>query len=321
MHMIKLQQLAHALALMQHGNFHRAAQAQHLSQPAFSRSIHNLEAGLGAPLFDRQTTKVTPTLYGEALLKRAESILAETDELEREIELLQGLEAGHLAVAMGAYAAELSGSQAMGELIRRRPQVRCRLTLSSWREVADRVLARSVDLGVAESSDLTTVEQLRIEPIGQHEMVFYCRCGHSLLERETVAKADLDAFPLASIRIPPRGASLVPGKSDLDAETGDLIPHIEVDDVASARAIILVSDAFGAATPLQIEPWLRSGELCVLPCKAPWLKLDYGFIYLRNRMLSPAAELFMKIVREIETDLTVRNCELIDRIFSSMRGA
>jgi hypothetical protein len=53
----------------------------------------------------------------------------------------------------------------------------------------------------------------------------------------------------------------------------------------------------------------------------PWLKLDYGFIYLKNRMLSPAAERFMKIVREIETDLTVRNCELIDRIFSSTKGA
>ncbi len=319
--MIKLQQLAHALALMQHGNFHRAAQAQHLSQPAFSRSIRSLEEGLGAPLFDRQTTRVTPTLYGEALLKRAEVILAETDELEREIELLQGLEAGHLAVAMGAYAAELSGSQAMGELIQRHPQVRCQLTLSSWREVAERVLARSVDLGVAESSDLTTVESLRIEPIGHHEMVFYCRCGHSLLDRETVEKTDLNAFPLASIRVPPRGMGLVPGKSELDVETGDLIPHIEVDDVASARAIIRVSDAFGMATPLQIEPWLRSGELCVLPYKAPWLKLDYGFIYLRNRMLSPAVERFMKIVREIETDLTVRNCELIDEIFAGLKGA
>ncbi|HOW74588.1 MAG TPA: LysR family transcriptional regulator [Candidatus Competibacteraceae bacterium] len=319
--MIKLQQLTHALALKRYGNFHRAAQAQHLSQPAFSRSIRSLEEGLGVPLFDRQTTVVTPNLYGEALLNRAESILAEADELEREIELLQGLEAGYLAVAMGAYAAELSGSRAMGELIRRHPQVRCQLTLSSWRGVADRVLARSVDLGVAESSDLTTVEHLRIEPIGQHEMVFYCRCGHSLLGRETVAKTDLDVFPLASIRVPPRGAGLVPGKSDLDAETSDLIPQIEVDDIASARAIILVSDAFGMATPLQIEPWLHSGELCVLPYRAPWLKLDYGFIYLKNRMLSPAAELFMKIVREIETDLTVRNRELIDQFFSSMRGA
>jgi len=74
------------------------------------------------------------------------------------------------------------------------------------------------------------------------------------------------------------------------------------------------------ATPLQIELQLRSGELCVLPCKTPWLKLDYGFIYLRNRMLSPTTERFMKIVREIETDLTVRNCELIDESFAGLKG-
>ena len=122
--MIKLQQLAHALALWRYGNFHRAAQAQHLSQPAFSRSIRSLEEGLGVPFFDRQTTVVTPTLYGETLLKRAEIILAETDELEREIELLQGLEAGSLAVATGAYAAEISASRALGELMRQHPDAK-----------------------------------------------------------------------------------------------------------------------------------------------------------------------------------------------------
>ena len=106
--MIKLQQLAHALALGRHGNFHRAAAAQHLSQPALSRSIQSLEEGLGVPLFDRQSAAVTPTLYGEALLRRAAVIIEEAEELEREIRLLQGIETGTFTVAMGAYASELS---------------------------------------------------------------------------------------------------------------------------------------------------------------------------------------------------------------------
>ncbi|AUB80591.1 helix-turn-helix domain-containing protein [Candidatus Thiodictyon syntrophicum] len=59
--MIKLQQLAHALALSRYGTFHRAAKAQHLSQPAFSRSIRALEESLGVALFDRQGAAVTPT--------------------------------------------------------------------------------------------------------------------------------------------------------------------------------------------------------------------------------------------------------------------
>jgi DNA-binding transcriptional LysR family regulator len=319
--MIKLQQLVHALALSRHGTFHSAAKTQHLSQPAFSRSIRSLEDSLGVPLFHRQTPAVTPTLYGEALLRRAATILEETQELEREIELLQGLETGHFAVAVGAYAGDLSANRAVAELIARYPNLHYKVKLSSWRRVVDLVRERAVDLGVAEISTLGTEQDLEAEPIAQHDMVFFCRRGHPLLARQTVSKADLDAFPLASIRVPPRGVGLVPGRCELDADTGDLIPQVEVYELTTARALILVSDAFGIAAPLQIEPWLRSGELVVLPYRPSWLKLDYGFIHLSNRTLAPAARRFMAIVREIEAELDLRNRTLIGQIFANSEGA
>lgn len=46
------------------------------------------------------------------------------------------------------------------------------------------------------------------------------------------------------------------------------------------------------------------------------MKLDYGFISLRDRMLSPAAKLYMKLVREIEKDLGRRNTALLHEITS-----
>jgi len=313
--MIKLQQLAHAVALSRLGNFHRAAEAQHISQPALSRSIRSLEDSLGVPLFERQGTGVTPTLYGEVLLRRAAAILDQTQELEREIALLQGLDAGYFAVALGAYAADLSAGRAVGELIQRHPNLRCKVELSNWRRVVDLVRGRSVDLGVAEISTLDTALDLQVETIGAHALVVYCRRGHPLLASATVSKADLDAFPLVSIRIPPRGAGLIPGKADLDEGTGDLIPHVEVDELTTARSLILGSDAFGFAAPAQIEPWLRGGDLAVLPFRPPWLKLDYGFICLRNRLPTPAAVRFMAVVREIEADLSIRNRQLMDEMF------
>ncbi len=100
-----------------------------------------------------------------------------------------------------------------------------------------------------------------------------------------------------------------------------MIPQVEVYEFTTARALILVSDAFGIAAPLQIEPWLRSGELVVLPYRPSWLKLDYGFIHLRNRTLAPAARRFMAIVREIEAELDVRNRRLIRQIFANSEGA
>jgi DNA-binding transcriptional LysR family regulator len=108
----------------------------------------------------------------------------------------------------------------------------------------------------------------------------------------------------------------VPGKGFRDADLGDQAPHIEVDELASARTIVLESDALSTATAVQLEPWLRSGHLRVLPFRANWLRLNYGFITLRDRMPSPAAELFMRLVRQIEADVAARNRELTDELLS-----
>lgn len=52
----------------------------------------------------------------------------------------------------------------------------------------------------------------------------------------------------------------------------------------------------------------------MLPFRANWLRLNYGFITLRDRMLSPAADLFMRLVRQIEADVAARNRELTDEL-------
>ena len=312
--MIKLKQLSHALTLRQHGNFHRAAKAANISQPALSRSIRSLEDDLGVQLFDRQSSVVTPTLYGEALLRRAETVFAETQELEREIMLLKGLDAGSFSVAMGIYPAELSGSQALGELIMQHPNLQCHIRLTKWREVTGLVLSRSVDIGIMETSTLENIEGLIVEPLSDLELVFFCRRNHPLVGRKKVSKSDLDNYPLAMLRVAPRAASLLPGKSSIDAITGDLVPSIEVDELSTARAVVRASDAFGLMTPLQLKPWLHSGEFEILPFRAPWLKLEYGFIRLQKRMLSPATELYMQLVRKIEKEQAKRNHELMNQL-------
>lgn len=309
--MSTLKQLSHALALARYGNFHRAAKAEHLSQPALSRSIRSLEEGLGAPLFDRQTAVVTPTLYGEALLQRAKTIFAESEEMEREIMLLKGLDAGRFSVATGCFPAELSTSRALGELVEQHPNLQCQSRPANWRNIIELVLSRSVDLGIAEISTLREVEDVQVDVIADYPLVLFCRRGHPLLARKKLSKTDLDKYPLALPRIAPRVASVFPGKGHIDPKTGDLIPLIEVGNMAEARTIVLASDAISATTLLQIEPWLHSGELGILPYRKPWMKLDYGFIYLRQRMLSPATEVYMQLVREIENEQAQRNRELM----------
>jgi len=315
--MFRTQQLKHALALYCHGNFRRAAEAVHISQPAFSRSIRALEEELDAVLFDRNTDGITPTLFGEVLLRRAQTIIEEAGELEREIGLLKDMETGTLAVAIGTYPAELSGSRAAGELIRRHPHLRCQFTLGDWRKVGDRVLARAVDLGFAEVSEAQTNDALVTEVVGQHRVVFYCRKGHPLASLSKVSKAELDRYPLVAIRIPDRVAASFPGGTSTEQSTGHLVPAIEVEDVATARAIVAGSDAVSGAALSQLEPALQTGEFVCLPFRVPVVRFNYGFIYRRDRMLSPAAELFMELVRHIEEDVAAKNCRLENELFQN----
>ena len=319
--MLTLNQLANALALQEHGNFRRAAEAQHLSQPAFSRSIQKLEASLGVTLFNRQTSGVKPTIYGEALLRRADTMLVEAHEIERETRLLRKFDIGTVSLAMGFYVAEISGCRAVAEMVRLHPELRCQITVKDWRDVEETVLDRRVDIGFLGINLIEENKQLRVVPVGQQEFVCFCRSGHPLLERENLSKSDLDAYPVVTVRLPPPMATLFPGKSYLDKNSGDLIPSIQAGDQTIARVIVAGSDAFSVATPVQIEPGLRSGEFSVLDFREPWMKFDYGFIYRQDRMLAPAAEAFMQHVRQIETEVTQRNQYLIEELFPDIGGS
>jgi len=311
--MISHRQLANALALFRHRNFTRAAAESHLSQSAFSRSIRGLEKELGVSLFDRSANNVNPTVYGKALLRRAETIIADTEELEREIHHIQGLEVGTFSVASGIYPAEIAGNQAIGRLVQDHPGIQYQITLGNWHHVNQQVLSRNVDIGLAATIGADDDDRLATEMVGEYEMFLYCRKDHPLAGCTGLSRNDLDQFPLVSIRIPRGLADVVPGKSDIDQDTGFLIPSVEIDDLTTARTIIANSDGIGAAMPIQIATQLESGEYKLLGFRRPWLKPSYGFISLRNRSISPAAEIFMKHVLEIDKYTQKKNQMLIEK--------
>lgn len=315
---IKLRQLAHARALYRHGSFRRAAEAEHISQPALSRSIQSLEESLGVLLFDRNTTEIAPTVFGMALLRRAEGILADAEELEREMVLLQGLDVGSLSVGMGLYAAELSGNLALAHLFSEHPGLDIRIQLRYWGELERLVHERQVDLGFGEVAHLIDEQALMVEPVAHHELVFFCRPGHPVLARPSISAADLDAYTLVSSPVRASDARLFPRNLRVD-ESGDYsIPHVQADDLMAIRTMVAHTNAFSFATPIQLEHLLKVGEVVPIPFRAPWLRLDYGFFYLAARSLSPAAGSFMAKVREIERDLAEKNRRLIEEIFNDL---
>lgn len=309
-------QLAHALALGRHGNFTHAAEESNLSQPAFSRSISNLEQALGVPLFDRATPKVMPTRYGETFLRRAQAIVADTEELQREIGLMRGLTTGHLAVALGMFPAEVSGNRALGKMISEFPGLSYRAQVGNWAMVSQQVLSREADLGFALTNNALADERLAVDPVSQHELVLFCRKDHPLAGHSGLTSTDLGRFPLVSIRAPAEFAAVIPGRSSIDRRSNLLVPSIEIDNFGTVRETVKASDSISAAVPLQIESELDAGEFVLLSFQRPWLTPEHGFILLKGRSISPAAEKYMAYIREHEKEAEIANIRVMDKYLS-----
>src|ERR1700752_319843 len=96
--LMELHQLRYFVAVAQTGNFSRAAERCHVSQPSLSQQILKLERRLGQPLLNRLGRRAGLADAGRLLRDRATAILAAVDEAERRLAEGGGLQGGRLAV-------------------------------------------------------------------------------------------------------------------------------------------------------------------------------------------------------------------------------
>jgi DNA-binding transcriptional LysR family regulator len=303
---IDLRQCRHVLALDQHRNFARAADALGLTQPALSRSLQALEKSIGARLFDRNRTRVEPTPVGERLIERARLLVNQARDIEQDLKQMLGLEVGLLRIGAGPYPADLSVGTAIGRLVRRHPALMVDLSVADWSELIRRVASGELELAIADTGLAKQDDRLVVDSLPQHKLSFFCRKGHPLAGLAGLMLDELRKFPLVGTALPPQLAALAAKEGKgmrANLPAGVTAPEIRVDTFPLARRIVMESDAIGGAVPSQIEDSVARGEVVTLPLDLPWLKTGYGIIRLANRTPSPAAESFMQILREVEAGI------------------
>jgi DNA-binding transcriptional LysR family regulator len=205
---LEIRLIQHALAVGQHGNFARAADALRLTQPSLSRSIAALEATLGVPLFDRTSKGVRPTAFGRVLLERGEALLKREADLRREIGLVAGLELGSLTVSAGPYMSETSVARAVGRVAAAHPKLRIECKSVDPAEVVRQVLDERVDVGVANASGLDREARLAVQPLPAQRGYLACRPGHPLTQEAAPTLARALQFALVTTRLRGEQAAL-----------------------------------------------------------------------------------------------------------------
>lgn len=315
--MITLARLRQVVTLAEHGAFGKAATTLGISQPALTKSIQTLEAALGVRLFDRNARGVVLTHFGQLVVSHTRALVAREGELLRDIQLLAGLEVGHLDVALGPFPSVISGYAAAGRVMAAHPKLQIALHVANWREVAHAVIEKHAELGIAELSEAMLNDRFDTEVVGQHRARVFCRPGHPLLQAKHVTLATLLEFPWAHTRIPPRVAAALPQEpvraGRIDAFTGDFVPAVETDVPMQLGRLVADNDVLAFGVFSMVESELESGQIAHLP--TPWLEMpgSYGFIFVRDRSLSPAAQTYMQAVRDEERACVEREARLEQR--------
>lgn len=97
---MKLYQLRALISICENGSIQEASRLLHISQPALSKGIKELEAELGVQLLIRSNRGITATEYGEKLVRRARLILEEVRRAQEEIETLKGVMDGKVSIGV-----------------------------------------------------------------------------------------------------------------------------------------------------------------------------------------------------------------------------
>lgn len=146
---LELRHLRYLLAVAEHGNFTRAAEELHISQPTLSQQIKQLERTLGVQLLDRTGRTVRLTDAGAVYTDHARRALRDLAAAERAVHDVQDLSRGHLRLGITpTFTAYLVGPLT-AEFHTRHPGVRLTLAEMTQDRIEGALLADDLDLGIA----------------------------------------------------------------------------------------------------------------------------------------------------------------------------
>ena len=284
-----LRRLGHIVAVAERGNFARASEQVHLSQPALTRSIQAAEAELGMRLFDRGSSGVTPTPAGEFVVERARRLVFDGRCLKRDVELYRERKLGDTAFGVGPFPAATFLSPLLAALRREFAQVALRVEVGNWELLLERLLDEDIEFFVADTRELPRDPRLVVKALRREPAGFYVRAGHPLGARRPVTLAEMWACGVATVRLPKSVAAALARLLELPLQV-PLPVALECDDVEVLKKTVLACDAVLGAPHGAVQGEVRSGALRQLRITGlPPLFSAMGIVTLRGRTPSPMA--------------------------------
>jgi len=187
--------LRYFIEVAQSGSIRAASERLHVAASAISRHIQLVEESAGTPLFERHARGMGLTAAGKIYLRYAQNVICEGDNTQLEIELLKGIQRGHLRICSIEGIIPGAVFAAIRKFHDRFPEVSYSIRAMDTHSVMQTVRDGEADVGIAfQALPVAGTYIIRRIPDPLH---LICSSGHPLAERREVTLAEVVQYPLA----------------------------------------------------------------------------------------------------------------------------
>jgi DNA-binding transcriptional LysR family regulator len=279
-------------------NLRIAAEQMHMTQPAATKILSDIEGMLGAPLFERLPREMRPTELGLLALRYANTALGDLGRFVSEFTTLKNGGYGHITVgAISASAAQLV-TAGISEIRRQRPQLVVKLFELSSDQLAIWLEEKKLDVMVGRLTEprhqgLFDFEVLSAEPVwvvaGRH---------HPLLQKRRVELADLAAWPWI---LYPQATAIRQLFEETFTAAAIPVPvgMVETPSIFSALELLQATEMISLQPQAAVEKYVENGLLGHLAVPIRRVMTSYGIVTRKHETPSRPVQEFIGILRSL----------------------
>lgn len=297
---IKLRHLSCFWEVARHKSVVAGADALHISQPAASKTIKELEDILGGALFDRSHRNLILSPLGDTFFRYAATALA---ALRQGITAVRGADEDPI-LRVGALPTVSAGilPKAVLSLLKDYPNHRCRIITGPNDYLLHQLRTAEVDLVIGRMVQPEQMLGLGFEHLYFERVVMAVRPEHPLLSRAPFALGDIQAYQV----LMPTPDAVIRTRVDqllLAQAVGELRNGVETVSNTFGRSFVRQSDAIWLISEGVVAQDVAEGQLALLPVDMGETLGPVGFTTRSAVTLGLSANLFMQAVRKVAAEL------------------
>lgn len=277
-------------------SFTKAADSLHMTQPAVTFQVRQLEEYFNTRLFDRTHNKITLTEVGRRVYHYSDQIFGLYDEMENSVRQLTGDVQGVLIIGASTTIAEYMLPQLLGDFKAKYPDVNIRLKVSNTDGIVTMVENNSIDLGVVEAP--VSNKNLAVELCRKDRLVAVVPKNHPLAKEDLIPLKTILEYPYICreegsgtrevIHDYLREAGLSPSELNVIMELGS--PEALKGAVEAGIGITILSRSI-------INKELKLGTLVSVNLDPP-LERPYSFVHQKQKFRLNAMQELLDFARD-----------------------